>query len=155
MVVRRGRPMCLPYICGIHVGRTHRFAPTLLLDNIRFSATHAAPLRGASRDQSLCALPKGVLLFLIPFWLHLPVATQAVWLNSHTTLDLLLQVSSKGVLLFLRWSFWQSALFSDPRGTTNAVLRVTNRCALYLKGHFFFLQKKKYPFSQRDTSNIY
>lgn len=29
-----------------------------------FSATHAAPLRGASRDQSLCALPKGVLLFL-------------------------------------------------------------------------------------------
>ena len=58
--------------------------------------------RAASRDQSLRALPKGVLLFLIPFWLHLLVATQAVWLNSHTTLDLLLQLSSKGVLLFCR-----------------------------------------------------
>ena len=58
----------------------------------------------------------------------------------------MLQALAKRGTSFSRWSFWQSTLFSDPRGTTNAVLRVTNRCALYLKGYFFFMQKRSTPF---------
>ena len=75
-------------------------------------------LKGAaSRDQSLCALPKGVLLFCFV-------------------------------------SFWQSALLSDPRGTTDAVLRATNRCALYRKGYFFFAMVLLTPLAVRNPSGV-
>ena len=46
-------------------GGEYFFFALLPFGKAHFSAIHAAPLRGASRDQPLCALPKGILLFYV------------------------------------------------------------------------------------------